>query len=246
MDYIPHDEAGFNSFESTFMDKMVPNAPAWNIPASAVTALESYQTVWHNAWEEGGYIVKKSRTSTQVMAKDNARKAYEYSKLPQPLGLRAFISAYITNNPLVSNNQRLEMGLPVHKKKRTTHRVATKNIVVFDSQNIGSGVVITKCYNYGLNSLNPYGKGEKRTARPCKEKGYNIRISYVIIDKGDTLPKGPNDKMMRKEIFTKARIVRHFGTDNQGRILCEYAQWYNITHPELAGPWSALKKIFIS
>lgn len=249
MSYIPLDDLGFNSWERHFMSTMLPKAAGFGIPTAATDALSAYQSTYHAAWILGGIGAKTTRTSIQTKQKTEARYAYEHNDEPEELGLRAFIKAYIINNPLVSDDDLLEMKVPIHKKTRTKHLVATENYVVFRSENIGDGTIKTLCYSSGKDNQNPYSKstsGDKRTYRPSKEKGYDVRISFILIPQGAPLPTGHDSSGMTKEIYTKARIVRYFDEEFIGYNLCEYAQWYNSKHPELAGPWSKIQTTVIS
>lgn len=248
-DFIPKDDEGFDDFQKNFISVLTPNATAWSIPTIQVTNLTTYQTAWNNAYAVGGKGERTTRNSVQVKAKTDARKAYENSKAPLPLGLRAFIAAWIINNPLVDNAKHIAMHVPVHKTTRTMHSVATKNTVAFRSTSIGGGAVQTDCHSSGSSALNPTAKtakAGKKTSRAKKEEGYEIMKSWKLINRGDAFPKTPNDAGMTKTLFTKARIVQQFGTENEGMILCEFLQWFIPKHPDLAGPWSNLQTTIIT
>lgn len=249
MDFIPTDDLSFNAWERNFMPKLLLKYATWEIPQEAVDALSTYQNTYHNAWAEGGIGAKKTRTSIQVEAKDEAQDAYINNDVPEPLGLRAFIKAYIAYNPLVSNTERNELGVPVHKKTKTKHKVATKSSVIVNYKSLGPYIIETECRSTGLDNENQYtnsSTGNTKTSRPKKEPGYEIRLSHKIISKGEAEPTNPEGEDMTMVIITQARFTRNFGAENQTKILCEYAQWYNPKHPELAGPWNPLQKVVIT
>ena len=155
-------------------------------------------------------------------------------------------------NSILTPNDRTALLWPLNKTTRTTHKVATKNLVSFKSVGIGGGDVQTKCYPSGGAINNPTAntqrstkKGVKRT-RAHKEKGYEIRRSYILIKLGAAQPTDANAVGMTMEIITKASSVKHYGTANEGMLLCEFLQWYNPKHPELAGPWSSMQTTLIS
>jgi hypothetical protein len=247
--YIPQNEEGFNGFQRNFMNQLTPIAAAAGIPASQVNDLIDYQTAWTNAYAAGGKAAKSSRDSAEVKTKYEAWHDYEYSKSPLPLGLRAFIAAWVVCNPLISDEQRVAMRVPIHKKKKTNHTTATQNTVVFKSRGLGGGVIQTICSSSGSPALNPMAtnsNAERKIYRPKKEEGYDIQKSWKIINKGDALPASANDAGMNKTVFTKANFIQQLGQQNEGMLLCEFMQWFNPRHPELAGPWSNLQTTIIT
>jgi hypothetical protein len=172
--YIPNSDESFDGFQKTFMTVIIAIATAAGIPASAITALQTYQTAWANAFAVGGKAQKATRTSVQTKAKTEARKAYQSNNSPQPLGLRAFIAAWVRFNPLITVAQHTSLGVPVQSTSRTKHTVATKNLVVFKSRGLGGGVVQTDCHSSGTNILNPIAqtaKAGKKGGRDKKEPG---------------------------------------------------------------------------
>jgi len=248
-DFIPSDDESFDDFQKNLMSVLNPNATTWGIPAAQVTGLVTYQTTWTNAYAVGGKGEKTTRNSVQIKAKTTARKAYENNKAPMALGLRAFIAAWVINNPLISDSFRIAMRLPIHKSGKTRHNVATKNTVVFKSTSLGSGAIQTDCHSSGSSTLNPLAKtakAGKKTSRAKKEEGYEIMKSWKIINQGDAFPVTANDAGMTKTLFTKAKIIQQLGPENKGKILCEFMQWYIPKHPELASPWSNLQTTIIT
>jgi hypothetical protein len=248
-DYIPKSDDGFDGFQRNFMTLIAAIASAAGIPASAINVLLSYQTEWENAFAVGGQAQKSTRNSVQTRTKTEARKAYQSTYAPQPMGLRAFIAAWVKYNPLISDAQRISLGVPVPSRKKTQHTVATKNQVVFKSKGLEGGVVQTDCYSSGSNALNPVAvtaKMGKRTGRDRKEAGYDILKSWKIIPQSAALPATANDAGMVKTLFTKAKIIKQLGAENKGMILCEFLQWYIPEHPELAGPWSEIQTCIIT
>jgi|GEM_PF-6328150 hypothetical protein len=151
----------------------------------------------------------------------------------------------------LTENHRSALNWPLSKSTKTKHNVGTKNQVSFSSVGLGGGDVRTKCFPSGAAVNNPLAthsktKGKRRRNKPYKEEGYEIRRSYILIKPNSQLPTEPNATGMTMEIITKADSVKHYGTGNAGMLLCEFMQWYNPKHPELAGPWSALQTLLIS
>jgi len=157
-------------------------------------------------------------------------------------------------NSILTTNDRSALVWPVSKTTRTIHKVATTNLITFKSIGLGGGDVKTRCFpsagainNPTANSQRSTKKsGKQRAARPHKEKGYEIRRSYMLVKIGAAQPTDANAAGMTMEVITKANSVKHYGTANEGMVLCEFLQWYNPKHPELAGPWSSMQTTLIS
>ena len=168
-------------------------------------------------------------------------------KLPtDPLGLENLLREIYADIPAsaLTPTDRLILNLP----KRSTakkHRVATKNTVNFKTIALGGGDMLTSCQPSGATINNPSAntqRGRGRALRPHKEAGYDIRTSYIILTQGTALPTDPNAPGMTQVVDTRAKLVRHLGTENASNInttyiLCEFKQWHNPKHPELDSPY---------
>ena len=103
------DDDFFND-QGKVVNNSVANQVAWDIPAPAVAALvarrAAYEPLYHKSQE------KDDRTRADVLRHRQMRKTYEKE-------LRTFANAYLLYNPLVSDDQRLEMGYPPRDKEPT-------------------------------------------------------------------------------------------------------------------------------
>ena len=162
-----------------------------------------------------------------------------------PLGLENVLREIYADIPasVLTPTDRLTLNLP----KRNTakkHRIATTNTVNFKTVALGGGDVLSTCEPSGTAINNPSAVSQRRRGRrrPRKEIGYEIRTSYIILTQGTPLPTDPNGPGMKQVIDTKAKIVRHLGTEKASNlnityILCEFKQWHNPKHPELDSPY---------
>ncbi len=169
------------------------------------------------------------------------------------IDLKKAVSSICNDIPqsVLTENHRMALNWPLSKRTKTKHSVGTKNLVSFKSMGLGGGDVRTKCFPSGAATNNPLAthsktKGKRHRNKPYKEEGYEIRRSYILIKPNSELPTEPNSSGMTIEIITKADSVKHYGPGNAGMLLCEFMQWYNPKHPELAGPWSGLQTTLIS
>ena len=75
--------------------------------------------------------------------------------------------------------------------------------------------------------------------QPAIIKGANcVQYHYLV---GKTAPTSTKDKMLDKDLSTKASFILKLETDSAGQYLYIYFRWYNTKHPKLAGPWNALQ-----
>lgn len=234
---LPDSQLVFLGWQKNFITQLLLIYVMLGISESAKTALIALQTAFSDAWVLGGPTQKSTRSAAEVQAKNDAMKAYKK-------GLRDFIAAYLNFNPLLTNSQRTLLGLPIHKIVKSKHEEGTKNTVVFTNKSFGAGVIKTECHSSGTQKLNPIASTDtgsaKKTMRPSKEMGYDVQMSSIIINIGDDLPTNADADEMEKIIKTKATFTRNFGTIFRGKLLCDFARWYNTKHPNIAGPWGEL------
>ena len=109
-DFIPRSDSQFNEWQKTLITYLKANAQGWRIPAGLITDIDAKQAEFENRYETADNPA--TRTHAAVVMKDEARKSYESL-------LRTTLKAYITYNPEVLDDDRIYMGLPVHKSSRT-------------------------------------------------------------------------------------------------------------------------------
>jgi hypothetical protein len=113
-DYIPRNEEDFNDFQDNWITKMVAKALAWGIPAGTVTENTDAQTDW-----VAKYAVGKDEAdpnSAQRRAKNDSRT--EYTGI-----IRKTVKQYITNNPVVTDADKVSLRLTVPDTIRTRSAV---------------------------------------------------------------------------------------------------------------------------
>ena len=115
-DFIPRPDAAFNDWQKPLVASLKNSATVWGIPTSTMSTVEAEQSDFERRYETAEN--PSSRTKTAVAMKTQARKKFEST-------LRATIKAHVTYNPAVSDESRIDMGLPVHKTTRTAVAVPT-------------------------------------------------------------------------------------------------------------------------
>lgn len=109
-DFIPRSDAQFNEWQANLFSYLKKNATAWGIPNATLTDAQTRKTEFETRYAAADNPA--TRTRAAVVMKDDSRKAYEAS-------IRPLLKAYVTYNPAVTDEDRVNMGLPIHKTSRT-------------------------------------------------------------------------------------------------------------------------------
>ena len=110
IDYIPRTEEDFNDFQAEFEALLVTDGPGWGVPAGRITDVTNARADWEPKYAAGRD--ESDPTSAQRQAKNDSRKAYV--KL-----IRSVVNQYLNNNPAVTNDDRVALGLTVSDTTRT-------------------------------------------------------------------------------------------------------------------------------
>jgi hypothetical protein len=221
--FIPDSDAAFNSWQGNLMSKVVAGATTWNIPSDTVTALQTLQTTWTNA-----YAIAEdtdTRTKPAVKAKQKAREEYEKA-------LRGLIKSFLAYNPAVTDTDREALGIPVHKTTRTPIPPPSELVEFILRQLSGSRVEV----DYAPHSENAAMR-EKREAKPYGIRG--AEFAWAILPEP---PKSYAD-LVHSEFDTASPYTFQFDLSDAGKTLYVCARWENTTGKK--GPWSEIKSIII-
>ncbi|MDR0982515.1 MAG: hypothetical protein LBM07_04640 [Culturomica sp.] len=199
-DLIPRKDNLFDLFQEICFRSVQTNAEKWKIPAETISAVTAYQKKWTGAFA----LVENpaTRTTITVQSKQLARKDYEAQ-------LRILIKAYIAYNPLISDKERVEMGLPVYKKTRTTVSVpdSIPEITAIDRNTVRC-VIVHFC-----NSEN------RHRAKPTGVQGVLVR--YTI---SDTRPTGIDD-FKHSVLHTKSPFILRFAESERNKTVYFVLAW---------------------
>jgi len=121
MSTIPDNDAELDVWQSSYVDLVKANAPAWGIPDDAVAKLLASQTTWNTAYADAKN--KKQRDTGEVQAKEDAKTDYTTV-------LRDFTNEYLANNHLVSDSDRQHLNITVPTDTHTPVPVPTSTPVI--------------------------------------------------------------------------------------------------------------------
>ncbi|MDR1583583.1 MAG: hypothetical protein LBS55_10085 [Prevotellaceae bacterium] len=100
-DYIPVNDSELVSWGNNFTDKISENAAEWKIPVTEVTKLRAAINTFSDLQKEAGNPAKTS----VIMEEKNAARDIFVSFVQK-------IVVFRLNNPVITNAQRVSMGLP--------------------------------------------------------------------------------------------------------------------------------------
>lgn len=221
--YIPKRDDDFYTFQANLVNIVVTNAPAWGIPAPDVAALvarrASYEPLYLKVQN------KTTRTRTDVLAHRQMRKIYEKE-------ISVFVKAYLFN-PLITDNDRMTMGIPP-RDFEPTPRGKIETVPVVELLAIGGGDIKVRTR---------VTKDQTRYSKHPLADG--IEVKYTWVPKGEMPPEKPDD-CTKTQNSKKATFIIHCGPGNAGESFYGFFRWVNITNPENSGQWSNAIKVVIA
>jgi len=116
MGNIPHSDAEFDTWQDNYVEIVKTKAADYGIPAEEVTKVTNKQAVWVKDY--GVAKSKNNRDTGEVKAKDDAKADYTAT-------LRAFTKEYLAHNHLVTDADRLHLGITVESGTHTPVAVPT-------------------------------------------------------------------------------------------------------------------------
>ncbi|MBI3502950.1 MAG: hypothetical protein HY063_14255 [Bacteroidetes bacterium] len=206
-DYLPNGDDIFNGYQLNFMTVLLANYGSWLINGSDVNALQVKQSAWASAYAAGGIGNKGTRTPAQVRAKTLARKDYEKA-------MREFVKRFISSNPLVSDPQKVALGVTVPKTHRTPAPVPNTTPNVDATQGNGNQVKV-------FFKQQPDEKGVSRRGKP---KG--IALMEILYKVGDTPPATVNDCNL-SAMASRSPLKLNFDASNCGKKVYGFCRWRN-------------------
>jgi hypothetical protein len=159
-----------------------------------------------------------TRTRPAIIAKNEAKKAFVSE-------MRVFAKGYLTYNPTITNAEREEMGLPVHKSGRSKNQDPT--IVPKLDPNILRGHRVVA----NFHDLNTVG-----TAKPYGMIG--AVIAYAILDSQPVIADLTNFVLATRTPYTFK-----FTDADSGKTVYMAVCWQNMKGHR--GPWSDIVSVVI-
>jgi len=123
----------------------------------------------------------------------------------------------------------------LNRAKATRRNTPIKELVEFTTQPLGGGDMKFSCRT---------GHDSSRASKA--EGADSVQLAFLIADTVDVFKATPSDLGMKTEAFTRAQFIFHAGAANVGKRMIVFTRWFNTKHPQLAGPWSAVRMVVIA
>jgi hypothetical protein len=215
VNFIPRPNAKFNDWQGNLTTKVAPRAPALNISLEAVADLQKKKARWETAYAAAEDPA--TRTKLTVIEKQEARKDYEAA-------LREFVKSYLAYNPAVTDVDREDFEIPVHKTTRTPAPVADK------------APYVTAIAHGPRQVRFDFGTEQGSTAKPAGQHG--AEIASVIADTKPTLRQ-----LAHSNFDTHSPLILTFEDEERGKTLWYAVRWENTRGEK--GPWGEIVSVVI-
>jgi hypothetical protein len=215
-DYIPTNDGKFLTWVKNLFAYMLAHAMEWNLNPSSWSRIEPMITAYDNAFTKAE---DPNRGKADVLVKNQTRDILKKE-------IREYVKGFLEYNPLVTDDDRNRMGLPVHARKHTpASNPDTMPVVMVKTPSPG----VFECHFVDSNS------GKK--AKPAGVHGCEFR--WVI---ADTTPIDWG-QLIHSSFSTRTPIRISFEGNDRGKIIYFALRWENTRG--VKGPWTEIMNAFI-
>jgi hypothetical protein len=212
-DYLSSNVLTFQNEVHNLRAQLAINYGRWEIPGSAITRLDPLIAAFDAAVAVSEN--PQTRTTIAVRKRNEARAALERV-------LRPFIQGYLEHNLLVTDDDLLLMGLPIHDRKPTPVE-PPKEEPELDVQPASAGVLEIR---FG-------GKNERGHAKPSGVHGMELR--WVMAE----TPPVDWAELTHSEFATRSPIQLSFEGHDRGKWIHLAGRWENSRG--VKGPWTEIR-----
>jgi hypothetical protein len=224
-DYIPKKDDVFFNFQSNLVNIVVANKTTWALPEPAVNILVNHRTMYEPLYHASQN--KNSRTRADVLVHRQERKSYEKD-------IRAFVNAHIRFNDLISDSERLSLGV-MPRDTKPTPKPKISGIPIVGLEPMGGGDIEVHC------------RRETDQDRPSMHPDADaVEVMFAMIPTHQPAQPGSGkraglpspEECTAARISTKAHFIIRCGVKNAGKRFYGFFRWGNLTNPDNSGPWS--------
>jgi hypothetical protein len=215
-DFIPSSDAAFFEWEKNLLSYAGQKFAGWNIPTPQ-TVIAPLAAEFEAAFE---VCKHPNRGKIDTQKKNEARARLERE-------LRLYNKAYLLYNPAVTDDDRIAMGIPVHKTGRSpVQKPVTSPELFFDTN---TRRVIKVFYR---------NEGASRRGKPAHVKG--IEIKWAVL----ASPPDDLSKLVNSGFDTNPPFVLEFGEHERGGKVFLCGRW-EIHRDGEKGPWGDIEEVII-
>jgi hypothetical protein len=217
-DYIPRPDEDMERWGVNFIGTLGTIRVEVGFPEEDFARLKTEQEEFSKDYK----LAKSPSTESKVHTrkKITTRKTFEKD-------VRKMVKAYLANNPHVTDEHKIALGITIPKDSRTPSPVATRYpFFRFDT----SILAIIRVFFFDQ-------VGEEIFRRPEGQMG--VELIYVI---SDTKPKNWSD-LTRSKFAKKSPCDLKFDYADRGKTVYIAGRWIN--NVGIPGPWSEIHEVII-
>jgi hypothetical protein len=210
--FIPNRDSDFHQWISNFFAILQQLLTRVGIPQTVYAALDILRTAWNSK-----YAIAESsttRTKAAIREKNLARKNLETS-------LRAFILEYLTYNSKVTDGDRDNLRLPIHKTTRTP----APNPATVPEYTIDTSVI---------RQLTIHFRDKDSDSRAKPEGVHGAELVWAILPE----PPAAIEDLTHSAFDTNSPFTLTFDEGNRGKDVYLCLRWENTRG--VKGPWSVI------
>ncbi|MDR2119931.1 MAG: hypothetical protein LBP64_03540 [Tannerella sp.] len=214
-DYVPHSDSDLIGWSNEYFGYLTPHAAAWAVDAANVTALQSKFGIFNSYYNQ--YHNPETHTPMNRERKDEAKDAYIAD-------LRTFNQAYLIHNPLLTDADRIALGLTVPKSGQSSASDPDTYPVIKRFVIVGAGWIDAHFQD----------KNEDHsTAKPADIHGAELK--WGLYNAEETLPTNA-DELPYSDFSTRTPFRFKLPASAHAKILCVATRWEN--NRGVKGPWA--------
>jgi hypothetical protein len=220
-DFIPSNDRSFLTWLKNLIGYIVAKGAAFfGIPDADFNQLQAETADFEQKLNVAD--TPDTRTKAAVQAKNDSRKVVEKA-------VRLFVKRFLNNNPVVTNADRDNMGLPIYKSTRTPAPVPTDK-PDFTVEPLGGSRLNVHFHAHDSEK-------ERVNAKPAGVHG--IEIAWAILDEA---PKSYAD-LVHSAFDTHSPYTFQFDLADAGKRFYCCLRWENTRGQK--GPWSEIQSAII-
>jgi hypothetical protein len=211
-DFIPRKDVDFNQWIINFFTILLQGLTRFGIPQAAYSVVDALRTTWNSKFAIAE--APTTRTKATIREKNVARKNLETS-------LRAFIREYLTYNSKVTDGDRENLQLPIHKTTRTpVPDPTTKPGFKIDSSVIRQLIL--------------FFRDEDSDSRAKPEGVHGVELRWAIL----AASPASIDELVHSAFDTHSPFTLTFDEGDRGKAVDLCLRWENTRG--VKGPWSEI------
>jgi hypothetical protein len=215
-DYIPQSDGAFLEWAKTLIGYASAKLMVFNIPAEALTPIQAQLTAYETAFTTAQ---NPNRGKVDVLNKNEARDALKSA-------LRAFVKAYLSYNPAVTDADKESMGLPLHDTTRSPVPPPSS----IPELELDSSIIRQIIVHFKDN-------GSEKRSKPHGVHGIELRWSLL-----ETSPASV-EELKNSAFDTATPYTFSFDETDRGKAIYICPRWENNKGEK--GPWGEIVKAIV-